>query len=63
LEERLKDLAEGKVVPKGKTVVEAAKEWLAFRERYGKGNTKADLMGGASSSSGARRRTYTCSVP
>jgi len=45
LEKRLKDFAEGKVVPKGKTVVEAVKEWLAFRERYGKGNTKADLMG------------------
>lgn len=45
VQERLKDFAEGKVVPKGKTVVEAVKEWLAFRERYGKGNTKADLMG------------------
>ena len=45
LEKRLNDFAEGKVVPSGKTVVEAVKEWLAFRERYGKGNTKADLMG------------------
>jgi integrase len=45
LEKRLKDFGEGKVVPKGKTVVEAVKEWLEFRERYGKGNTKADLMG------------------
>jgi len=45
LDERLKDFADGKVVPKGKTVVEAVKEWLAFRERYGKGNAKADLMG------------------
>jgi integrase len=45
LEKRLRDFAEGKVVPKCKTIKEAVKEWLDFRQRYGKGNTKADLMG------------------
>lgn len=45
LEKRLKDFGEGKVVPKGKTIKEAVKEWLDFRQRYGKGNTKPDLMG------------------
>jgi hypothetical protein len=45
LEKRLRDFAEGKVVSKGKTIKEAVKEWLDFRQRYGKGNTKADLMG------------------
>jgi integrase len=45
LEKRLTDFSEGKVVVKGKTVEGTVKEWLAFRERHGKGNVKAELMG------------------
>jgi len=46
LEERLKDFAEGKVVPKGMTVEAALQEWYEFRDQDGLDNTKAKLMGG-----------------
>jgi integrase len=46
LEKRLKDFAEGKVVPKGMTVEAALKEWYEFRDQDGLDNTKANLMGG-----------------
>ena len=46
LEKRLKDFAEGKVVPKGITVEAALREWYEFRDQDGLDNTKAKLMGG-----------------
>lgn len=46
LEKRLKDFAEGKVVPKGTTVEETLQEWYKFRDQDGLDNTKAKLMGG-----------------
>jgi len=46
LEKRLKDFAEGKVVPKGTTVEAALQEWYEFRDQDGLDNTKAKLMGG-----------------
>ncbi len=46
LEKRLKDFAEGKVVPKGMTVEAALQEWYEFRDQDGLDNTKAKLMGG-----------------
>jgi integrase len=46
LERRLKDFADGKVVPKGTTVEAALQEWYKFREQDGLVNTKAKLMGG-----------------
>ena len=46
LEKRLKDFAEGKVVPKGMTVEAALQEWYEFRDQNGLENTKAKLMGG-----------------
>jgi integrase len=46
LEKRLKDFAEGKVVPKGTTVEAALLEWYKFRAQNGLQNTKAKLMGG-----------------
>jgi len=46
LEKRLKDFAEGKVVPKGMTVEAALQEWYEFREQNDFNNTKAKLMGG-----------------
>jgi integrase len=46
LEERLKDFAEGKVVPKGMAVEAALQEWYEFRDQNKFGNTKAKLMGG-----------------
>ncbi len=46
LEKRLKDFAEGKVVPKGMTVEAAVQEWYEFREQNDSDNTKAKLMGG-----------------
>ncbi len=46
LENRLKDFAEGKVVPKGMAVEEALQEWYKFRAQNGLNNTKAKLMGG-----------------
>jgi len=61
LEKRLKDFAEGKVVPKGMTVEAALQEWYEFRDRNGLGNTKAKQMGGKLVS-GARRTTF-CSRP
>ncbi len=45
LEKRLKDFAEGKVVPKGMTVEAALKEWYKFRDQNALGNTKAKQMG------------------
>jgi integrase len=45
LEKRLKDFAEGKVVPKGITVEGALREWYEFRDQNGWDNTKAKLMG------------------
>ena len=45
LEKRLKDFAEGKVVPKGMTVEAALQEWYEFRDQDGLDNTKAKLMG------------------
>ena len=46
LEKRLKDFAEGKVVPKGMTVKAALQEWYEFRDQNDLDNTKAKLMGG-----------------
>jgi integrase len=46
LEERLKDFAEGKVVPKGMTAEAALQEWYEFRDQNGLDNTKARLLGG-----------------
>jgi integrase len=46
LEKRLKDFAEGKVVPKGMTVEAALHDWYEFREQNELDNTKAKLMGG-----------------
>jgi hypothetical protein len=46
LEKRLKDFAEGKVVPKGMTVEAAVQEWYEFRDQNEFDNTKAKLMGG-----------------
>ncbi len=46
LEKRLKDFAEGKVVPKGTSVEAALQEWYEFRDQDGLDNTKAKLMGG-----------------
>ncbi len=46
LEKRLKDFAEGKVVPKGMTVEAAVQEWYEFRDQNELDNTKAKLMGG-----------------
>ena len=46
LEKRLKDFAEGRVVPKGMTVEAALKEWYKFRDQNALGNTKARQMGG-----------------
>ncbi len=46
LEKRLKDFAEGKVVPKGMTVEAALQEWYKFRDQDGLDNTKAKQMGG-----------------
>jgi integrase len=46
LEKRLKDFAEGNVVPKGMTVEAALQEWYKFRDQDGLDNTKAKLMGG-----------------
>lgn len=46
LEKRLKDFAEGKVLPKGTTVEAALQEWYKFRDQDGLGNTKAKQMGG-----------------
>jgi hypothetical protein len=46
LEKRLKDFAEGKVVPKGTSVEAALREWYGFRDQDGLDNTKAKLMGG-----------------
>lgn len=46
LEKRLKDFAEGKVVPKGMTVDAALQEWYKFRAQNGLDNTKAKLIGG-----------------
>lgn len=46
LEDRLKDFAEGKVVPKGTTVEAALQEWYEFRDQNGLDNTKAKLLGG-----------------
>jgi integrase len=46
LEKRLKDFAEGKVVPKGMTVEAALEEWYEFRDQNGLDNAKANLMGG-----------------
>ena len=45
LEKRLKDFAEGKVVPKGLAVEAAIQEWYEFREQNKLDNTKAKLMG------------------
>ena len=46
LEKRLKDFAEGKVVPKGMTAEAALQEWYKFRDQDGLDNTKAKQMGG-----------------
>jgi len=46
LEKRLKDFAEGKVVPKGMTVEAALQEWYEFRDQNGLENTKAKTDGG-----------------
>ena len=46
LEKRLKDFAEGKVVPKGMTVEAVVQEWYEFRDPSDLDNTKAELMGG-----------------
>lgn len=46
MEKRLKDFAEGKVVPKGMTVEVAVQEWYEFRDQNELDNTKAKLMGG-----------------
>lgn len=46
LEKRLKNFAEGKVVPKGTTVEAALQDWYEFRDQDGLDNTKAKLMGG-----------------
>jgi integrase len=46
LEKRLKDFAEGKVVPKGMTIEATLQEWYRFRDQNGLDNTKAKLMGG-----------------
>jgi hypothetical protein len=48
LEERPKDFAEGKVVPKGMTVEAAVQEWYEFRDQDDLDNTKAKLMGASS---------------
>jgi integrase len=45
LEKRLKDFAEGKVVPKGMTVEAVLQEWYEFRDQNELDNTKAKLMG------------------
>lgn len=45
LEKRLKDFAEGRVVPKGVTVEAALQEWYKFRDQNALGNTKAKQMG------------------
>lgn len=45
LEKRLRDFAEGKVVPKGLAVETAIQEWYRFREKNKLDNTKAKLMG------------------
>jgi integrase len=45
LEKRLRDFAEGKVVPRGMTVEAALQEWYEFRDQDGLDNTKAKLMG------------------
>ena len=41
LERRLKDFAEGKIVPKGMNVEAALEEWYKFRAQNGLDNTKA----------------------
>ena len=46
LEKRLKDFTDGKVVPKGMTVVAALQEWYKFRDQNHLVNTKAKQMGG-----------------
>ncbi len=46
LQERLKDFAEGKVVPQGMAVEAALQEWYEFRDQNGLDNTKAKLLGG-----------------
>ena len=46
LEKRLKDFAEGKLVPKGETLEAALQEWYKFRDQNDLGNTKAKQMGG-----------------
>jgi integrase len=46
LEKRLKDFADGKIVPKGMTVEAALQEWYKFRDQNDLGNTKAKQMGG-----------------
>jgi len=46
LEKRLKDFAEGRVVPKGMTVEAALQEWYKFRDQNALGNTKARQIGG-----------------
>jgi len=45
LENRLKDFAEGKVVPKGMTVEAALQEWYKVRDQNDLGNIKAKQMG------------------
>jgi integrase len=45
LEKRLKDFAEGKVVPKGMTVEATLQEWYKFRDQDGLDNIKAKQMG------------------
>jgi hypothetical protein len=45
LEKRLKDFAEGKVVPKGTTVEAALQEWYKFRDQNKLDNTKAKQIG------------------
>jgi integrase len=45
LEKRLKDFADGKVVPKGVTIEAALQEWYKFRDQNALGNTKAKQMG------------------
>jgi hypothetical protein len=45
LKKRLKDFAEGKVVPKGTTVEAVLQEWYEFRDQNKLDNTKAKLLG------------------
>ena len=46
MEKRLKDFADGKVVPKGMTLEASLQEWYRFRDQNELGNTKAKQMGG-----------------